>query len=449
MRFFISIAAIVLFSSSGLAQSKKAMGLLFLDQGQYQSIPPAPPPLAGPPPAVVDLSAYGYFPEPGDQGNQGSCVGWAVAYGLKSYQKNREYRLQNLQANFRFSPAFVYNQVKQKTCNGGSFIPDALEIIASQGALPWEKFSYDEKHCDSVPTESQVQSAWEYRIAKWMRVNVQSLAEMKAQISRGFPVVIGMGVYQSFVDWSGGGVYKTTKSSAGTYAGGHAMLVVGYADQLKAYKVLNSWGTKWGDKGYAWIDYSTFQNMTVEGYVTIDIFLDRIAAVAAPGPGAAPKVDAAPKAKVGAPKNETAPQAPPAATKLNKKVEAPAKDNVPTKPILTAAPAPTALTPEVLAKAVRSTTEPKILFNWNGYNVQPYSVWLELPDKLAASISKAQYWFNHPSFKNPKHSISGSNIFIAKWSGYGCINDAKVIVFLKDGTQMEAPFDLCAVQSRF
>ena len=186
--------------SGALAQTRRATGLIFLDQGQYQSIPPAPPPLSGQPPATIDLSSYGYFPEPGDQGDQGSCVGWAVAYGLKSYQKNREFRLQGLNANFRFSPAFVYNQVKQNGCQGGSSIRDALNIIESQGALPLDTFGYEEKLCDRLPTEGQVQSAWEYRIAKWMRVNVQSLAEMKAQLVRGFPVVVAMEVHQAFSD---------------------------------------------------------------------------------------------------------------------------------------------------------------------------------------------------------------------------------------------------------
>ena len=78
-----------------------------------------------------------------------------------------------------------------------------------------------------------------------------------------------------------------------------------------------------------------------------------------------------------------------------------------------------------------------------------YSVWLELPDSLAAMINRVEYWFNHPSFTNPKKSIVGSSIFIAKWQGYGCINDAKVVAFMKDGSKIEAPFDLCAAQTRF
>lgn len=447
MRLVIScVTLIAIASCTATAQTGKSTGLIFLDQGQYLSIPPAPPPLAGQPPATVDLSSYGYFPEPGDQGNQSSCVGWAVAYGLKSYQKNREFRLQNVQANFRFSPAFVYNQVKQNSCGGGSSIPAALNIIESQGALPLENFEYAEAACDKLPTEAQVQSAWEYRIARWMRVNVQSLAEMKAQIVRGFPVVIGMNVFQSFVDWPGGGVYKRTRANAGPFAGGHAMVVVGYADQLKAFKVLNSWGTKWGDGGYAWIDYATFQEMTAEGYVTIDIFLDRVASSAAAGGGpVSPRPAGTPVVASTAP----VPSSPAVAAKT------PAPPSSAAPAIVGASPkaAPkqqqaAPLTPAMLTAAVRSTTEPKVLFKMEGYNVQPYSVWLELPDEMAKRIAKVEYWFNHPSYTNPKRSMTGSSIFIAKWRGYGCITDAKVIAFLKDGTKLEAPFDLCAAQTR-
>lgn len=481
---FVLVSCVLsVMSTHAFAQSRRATGLIFLDQGQYRSIPPAPPPMSGPPPATVDLSAYGYFPEPGDQGDQGSCVGWAVAYGMKSYQKNKEFRLQGLRADFRFSPAFVYNQVKKSNgrndCSGGSSIRDALDIIESQGALPMDKFGYDARRCDQLPTEGQVQSAWEYRIAKWMRVNVQSLAEMKAQIVKGFPVVVAMEAHQAFADWTGGGVYNKSKDAAGASLGGHALVVVGYADQLKAFKVLNSWGKAWGDGGYAWIDYATFQSMTLEGYVTIDIFMDRLAAAgpvptgnALGGATDAAKVaidmGRAPGQSEGTGKSEASASRPSSTTKQNPGAAAASRDGVIASakrpspagtdqaPSVASPPSPKsdvrtarALTTKSLSEAVRSTTEPKGAFNWKGFNVMPYSVWLELPDALGASINRVEYWFNHPTFKNPKKSISGSSIFIAKWQGYGCINDAKVIAFMKDGSKLEAPFDLCEAQTRF
>ncbi|MCL2102000.1 MAG: hypothetical protein FWH22_09850, partial [Fibromonadales bacterium] len=40
----------------------------------------------------------------------------------------------------------------------------------------------------------------------------------------------------------------------------HAMVLVGYDDSKNAFRVLNSWGTSWGDRGSIWIDYDFFLN---------------------------------------------------------------------------------------------------------------------------------------------------------------------------------------------
>jgi hypothetical protein len=369
MRSFIIVVSVMLYSLGAHAQIERKTGLIFLDREQYLSIPPAPPPLQGPPPAAVDLTDYGYFPEPGDQGDQSSCVAWAIAYGLKSYQKNREFRLQHVQADFRFSPAFIYNQVKSSSCSGGSRILDALNVLESQGALTLEDFAYNEHDCAKTPTEAQIQRAWKYRIARWMRVNVQSLAEMKAQITRGFPVIIGMNAPNSFLNWPGNGVYKYAAKSSDPIAGGHAMLVVGYADQLKAFKVLNSWGRGWGDKGYAGIDYATFQNLTGEGYVTIDIFLQqpvlatRETAAAPPSPqpaaGVRDKREPAAQSQSGGSKSVT-----PAVART----QAPVAETTSAPPLAQG----DRLTADMLAASVRSSTEPKLISTWNGYKVFPY-----------------------------------------------------------------------------
>jgi C1A family cysteine protease len=39
-------------------------------------------------------------------------------------------------------------------------------------------------------------------------------------------------------------------------AGGHAVLAVGYDDTTQRFAVRNSWGAKWGQKGYFTIPYA-------------------------------------------------------------------------------------------------------------------------------------------------------------------------------------------------
>ncbi|GAB4033801.1 C1 family peptidase [Spirosoma gilvum] len=50
---------------------------------------------------------------------------------------------------------------------------------------------------------------------------------------------------------------------------GHAMCVVGYDDKMLgkgAFKLINSWGSSWGDKGYFWMSYDTFGKFAKYGY---------------------------------------------------------------------------------------------------------------------------------------------------------------------------------------
>jgi GNAT superfamily N-acetyltransferase len=46
----------------------------------------------------------------------------------------------------------------------------------------------------------------------------------------------------------------------------HAVTLVGYNDRKKLLKFINSWGPKWGDKGYGYISYRTFEKTWCEGW---------------------------------------------------------------------------------------------------------------------------------------------------------------------------------------
>jgi hypothetical protein len=276
--------AVVVLTSLAIIQpafgQQRSTGLLFLDDTAYQSIPLATTPLMGDIPPAADLSDS--FPSPGDQGQQGSCVGWAVAYALKSYQEKME-RKWNLDQNDRlFSPSFIYNQIKKSSgCDGGSLISDALNLVRRDGIASLSTFDYTDRACSAVPDAGVRQTARQYAIADWRRVNVQDEMEIKTQVAAGFPVVIGMMVDQAFSQLQPGQVYSTPDNVS---PGGHAMVVVGYDDGKSAYKVINSWGSGWGDGGFGWVDYQTFRGLVREGYVVQDIVANPVPPTPAPTP---------------------------------------------------------------------------------------------------------------------------------------------------------------------
>ncbi len=242
-------------------------GLLFVDPNMYQSIPLASTPLMGELPESADLSSR--FPTPGHQGQQASCVGWAVAYALKSYQEAVERNWSPNSIDRLFSPAFIYNQIKMSPdCRGGTSYVEALNLLRRDGIATLSDFPYQDLECTAIPNQYVKQNAKQYAIADWRRVNVQDETEIKNHIAAGFPVLFGMIVDRAFYNHRGAAPYS---HFSGENMGGHAMVVVGYDNRQQAFKIMNSWGTEWGDGGFGWITYSAFKQAVREGYVAQDI----------------------------------------------------------------------------------------------------------------------------------------------------------------------------------
>jgi hypothetical protein len=200
-------------------------------------------------PSSIDLS--GNFPEPGNQGEQGSCVGWATGYALKSYQEKVEEQWAFSQAT-TFSPAWIYNQINGGQ-DQGSRIDDAMQLIIDRGAATWQNMPYDDSNYTNQPSQQAIAQAANYKALQYR--SISSVQQMKAALANRTPVVVGIMVYEDLYRLSGpNSVYNTT---TGSELGGHAVTLVGYDDNQfgGAFKVINSWGTGWGDDGYFWLPY--------------------------------------------------------------------------------------------------------------------------------------------------------------------------------------------------
>lgn len=219
-----------------------------------------------------DLSAH--MPPPGSQGTQGSCVGWATAYAVKSYQEKQEMGFASFisntgQLNFErvFSPSFVYNQINDGRDRGAKII-DALTLIRAKGAALWSDMPYKVYDFVEKPTPELLGKTSIYKIESWRKLPLSNtVVELKSMLDKGFPVVIGMLVDPSFKAindasvWTGALAFNHSR---------HALVVVGYDDAKQAFKLFNSWGKDWGDKGYGWVDYQKSQKVIKEAYIMKD-----------------------------------------------------------------------------------------------------------------------------------------------------------------------------------
>lgn len=214
-------------------------------------------------PSSVDLSPY--FPPIGDQGSYGTCVAWATGYNHKSFLEawDDNHRT-TFNSNQIFSPKYLFWSIpssqKGADCNGTGFEP-AYDIMISNGVANMASSPYTNLgDCSGSPSNSEHDNAANYKIESYRQVNVD-VETLKQYLAQNRALSFGAKLGENFMAWNSDDViYDDTDTYQGQHAY-HAMTLCGYDDNKGnngAFRVVNSWGTGWGDGGYIWVDYNFF-----------------------------------------------------------------------------------------------------------------------------------------------------------------------------------------------
>ena len=193
-----------------------------------------------------------YFTRVKDQGQIGACTVFAISsiyeYILKRFVKEET----------DLSESFVYYNVRHS--NGkeledtGSSFQDVITNIGEQGICTESLHPYSRALSD-VPSDDAYIDGQKRRITKALNVKIEE-RDIKSAIQEGYPVAISLKIYNSFHATSGFVKRPTDDEIASADFGYHAMVVVGYSDETKYFVVRNSWGERFGEKGYCYIPYS-------------------------------------------------------------------------------------------------------------------------------------------------------------------------------------------------
>ena len=174
-----------------------------------------------------------------------------------------------------FSPSFLYNQIALPRCQG-AYLRDGMEAMKNIGSVPFKDFGYTDETCQIFPDNSHKNQAAQYKIKGYNRLTrgannyATDMNGIKQHLAQGAPVVVGMMVGQSFQhNMMNREIWNPSRADYNGYnLGGHAMCVVGYDDNYAggAFRIMNSWGPRWGDDGYVWVRYEDFNHFTREAY---------------------------------------------------------------------------------------------------------------------------------------------------------------------------------------
>ncbi|MCD6257691.1 hypothetical protein J7J45_06480, partial [Candidatus Aerophobetes bacterium] len=195
------------------------------------------------------------------------CVAWAFGYYYKTYQEWEEHEWDVTLPDHQFSPAFIYNQINGGV-DGGSTFSDAMSLICKMGCAPLSVCPYD-ANCITWPTEEAYDEALPFRTdaSNYLFIGSDTgIGDLKQYLSEGHIAVIGIHVWGNFDNISDYDNTYCVADKTGENRGGHAVTVVGYDDNkvthdgIGAFKLVNSWGTGWGDNGFFWMSYEAVKS---------------------------------------------------------------------------------------------------------------------------------------------------------------------------------------------
>ena len=217
-------------------------------------------------PSSHDISQF--LPPVGSQGEYGTCVSWALGYNLKTMieAQDKNYSSSDLSdPNLQASPKDLFLAVPKNLTGsscGGTYLYAAMDVMQNRGVATMANTPYTGLgDCSQSNDSSSDQDAGSYKIDSYRKVNID-IGSIKQQIASDKPVGFGAKLGDNFMSWGGDQVLSghTTFDRVGQHAG-HAMTIIGYDDNKGtngAFRVVNSWGDDWGNRGFIWIDYNFF-----------------------------------------------------------------------------------------------------------------------------------------------------------------------------------------------
>ncbi len=234
-------------------------------------------------PTSYDLSSLPTFPAVGNQQTQPSCSAWAAAYYAYGFQEAVDQDWDEASEGAPdqlISPAWTYNKVNGGT-DSGSWMDENMMVLADWGAATLETMPYDQYDYLDWGSPPAFREAPAHRAAEAFTIeysDLHTIDQIKALVVEGIPVTFAIDAQQYFKAFIDNNTIVTSVEYSSSVLN-HAQTIVGFDDgvtddgEVGAFRVVNSWGTTWGDDGYYWFTYDAMRelgdtDLAVINYVT-------------------------------------------------------------------------------------------------------------------------------------------------------------------------------------
>jgi Papain family cysteine protease len=205
----------------------------------------------------------------GDQGATGSCVGWATADSVLRWHFVTAGRLPQ---SGLLSPRFVWMAAKETDPftsrpttfieTEGTSLKTALDVARKFGVVRDSTLPFASGMLYSKEAKTFYAIAALRKILAYFNLNT-NLSNWRSWLATKGPILVRLDVDASWdnATFTGG---TLDDYQPDTKRGGHAVALVGYTSDR--FIVRNSWGTGWGDKGFAYASLAYAQEAFTEAY---------------------------------------------------------------------------------------------------------------------------------------------------------------------------------------
>ena len=218
-------------------------------------------------PVRKDLRAFWWRVQ--DQGSTGSCVGWACADAVLRWhfvKTNRIGRNELLSPRFQWLAAKETDEFSSRPTTfveaEGTSLKAALDVSRKFGAVKDTVLPF----ATGVPYRGDAKTF--YAIAAQLKITMyfnlgRNIESWRVWLATKGPILTRLNVDSTWEKAT------ATKGALDVYKpktarGGHAVALVGYTPD--SFIVRNSWGTGWGDRGFAYASLPYAQEAFTEAY---------------------------------------------------------------------------------------------------------------------------------------------------------------------------------------
>lgn len=197
-----------------------------------------------------------------DQGEEGTCAAFSGAV-MKEHQEVVDCALP-----YPLSSRYIYHYAKQyDELPGveGTTLRAVMKVLHDHGVCLEKTWPYIPNHPGEKPERADIE-AGQFRIYAYAAM--RTIGDMELCLSERGPFLLGLDIGPI---WTECGGYIPDPPQHYPSLGGHAVCACGFNHPAKKLLIKNSWGDKWGDKGYAWISYYHVQRCFMSAWSSVDL----------------------------------------------------------------------------------------------------------------------------------------------------------------------------------